>query len=74
MAMLKNQSLTQRLRLKLKNIWCIRIQSISVAKKYVEFNKEKRPEAEKKWWQRWKSAVKIDEQCCMQKNNGKLEK
>ena len=29
---------------------------------------------QKKWGQRWKSVVQINEQCCVWKNDGKLEK
>ena len=32
----------------------------------VEFSTQKRIEAEKKWRQKWKSFVQINEQCCIQ--------
>ena len=41
-------------------------------KQYVDFNTHKKIEAEKKWWQRWKSIVQINEQCYIRKNNGKI--
>ena len=34
----------------------------------------KKVEAVKKWKQRWKSIVQINEPCCTQKINGKHEK
>ena len=49
-----------RLELKLKKIHRV-----------LEFKKEQK---QRKWEQRWKSVVQINEQCCIQKNNGKLKK
>ena len=43
-------------------------------KQYVEFNTQKKNRSRKKWLQRWKSIVQINEQCCIWKNNGKLNK
>ena len=43
-------------------------------KPYIEFNIQKRIDAEKKRRQRWKSIVEINEQCCIWQNDGKLEK
>ena len=45
----ENLQLYLRLGLKLKNTLRTRIQSIAMAQKYVEFNTQKRIEAEKKW-------------------------
>ena len=33
----------------------------------------KKEQKQKKLWQRWKSVVQINEQCCIWKNNGKLK-
>ena len=41
---------------------------------YVEFNTHKKVDAVKKWKQKWKSILQINEQCCTQKINGKCEK
>ena len=45
----ENLQLYLRLGLKLKNTLRTRFQSIAMAQKYVEFNTQKRIEAEKKW-------------------------
>ena len=47
-----------------------RIQSIAMIKTYIEFNIQERIEAEKKWWQRYKSIVQLYEECYIWKNSG----
>ena len=42
-------------------------------KPYIEFNTRKNI-SRKECWQRWKTIVQINEQCCIWKNNGKLKK
>ena len=71
----ENLQLYLRLGLKLKkNTSRIRIQSISMAKTICWIQHTKKNRSRKKWWQRWKSVVQINEQCCIWKNNGKLKK
>ena len=57
----ENLQLYLRLELKLKKLLWIRIQSISVAKALCWIKHKERIQADKKWWERWKSLVKINE-------------
>ena len=43
-------------------------------KQYLEFNTQKRREAEKMERVGWERVVQINEQCCIRKSNGKLKK
>ena len=71
----ENLQLYLRLILKLKTIYrVLELNQFKWLKIYLEFNTQKRIEAEKKWWQRWKSFVQINEQCCIWKNNEKRKK
>ena len=56
-----------------KNISCIRIQSISMAKTICWIQHTEKSRSRKKWWQRWESVVQINKQCCIWKNNGKFK-
>ena len=70
----ENLQLYLRLGLKLKQMHLILEFNLSQwLKLLVEFNKQKRTEAEK-WRQRWKSIVQIIELCHIRQNNRKLEK
>ena len=70
----ENLQLYLRLGLKLKQMHLILEFNLSQwLKLLVEFNKQKRTEAEK-WRQRWKSIVQIIELCHIRENNRKLEK
>ena len=68
-----------RLELKLKKIYCVLefIQSHLAKTVYQKdmFNTHKKKNrSRKKWRQRWKSVVQINEQCGIRQNNGGLEK
>ena len=71
----ENLQLYLKLGLKLKKLQRVLefIQS-QWLKQNVESNKQKRIEAEKKWWQRWKNVVQINGQYCILKNNGQIKK
>ena len=64
-----------RIGLKLKKkTSCIRIQSIKMAKIICSIQHMKNNRSRKKWRQRRKSLVQINEQCYIRKNNRKIEK
>ena len=71
----ENLKLYLRLGLKLKEIHRIlELNQSQWLKQYIQFNTQKKNRSREKWSQRWKSIVQINEQCCIQQNNGKLEK
>ena len=67
----ENLQLYIRLRLKLKKKvhTVLEFSHSQWLKPYVEHAKKNR--SRKKWWQRWKSVVQINDQCCEWKNSGK---
>ena len=71
----ENLQLYLRLGLKLKKRYHIlEFNQSQWLKPYIEFDTQKRIEAEKNRYKRWKSVVQINEQCCLWQNDGKLEK
>ena len=45
-----------------------------MVKPNIELNSQKRIKSEKNWRHGSKSVVRINEQCCIWKNNGKIDK
>ena len=69
----ENLQLYLRLGLKLKkNTLRIRIQLITMVKTLCRIQNAEKNKSRKKWRQRWKSVVQVNEQCCIQQNNGNL--
>ena len=70
----ENLQLYLRLGLKLNTVYhLLKFSQSQWLKLYIELNTHKSRSREK-WRQRWKSIVQINEQCCIQQNDGKLEK
>ena len=70
----ENLQLYLRLGLKLKKIHrVLEFNQSQWLKQYVEFDTQKRTEAEKNGDKDEKRVVQINEQCCIWKNNGKIK-
>ena len=71
----ENLHLYLRLGLKLKKKYRkLEFNQSKWLKPYIEFNTQKRIDAKKKYGQRWKRVVQINEQCCIWKNMDNLMK
>ena len=70
----ENLKIYLRLGLKIKKTSPIRIQSIIMTETIYWVQHKIKNRSRKKWRQRWKSLVQINDQCYIQKNNGELKK